>query len=167
MTETRLSERQLLKIALLKLDQILRILAPPKAHDLGGSASTLSPKGSPFPRRPPVAQVTKLDYKSDLEDALLTLSPDGPLDGPPTWSAQDQDGAAVPVEVDTNSLRAIVRLPTDAAVFDFTVTATAAVDDPRTPEIETISSTFHIAGSHSKALDLGGTAGTITKGGSF
>lgn len=117
-----------------------------------------------------MAQVEKLDYQSDLEDALLTLAPDGPLDpGGVTWTgvnnADNSDlGAAIEADPAGDHTRAIVRLPVDVGTFDFTVTATASVDKADTTEVETISSTFHIAGAHSKATELGGTATAISKG---
>ena len=121
-----------------------------------------------------MALIEKLDYKSDLNDALLTLSPDGPIDAAGvTWTGTNNADPANPVDLGSliepdpagTHLRAIVRLPTDAQAFDFTVTATAGIDDPATPDIETINSVFHLAGEHSKATDLGGTAGTVAKGG--
>lgn len=140
------------------------IFSPPKATTLGGEASAI-PKGS----QPPM-NTEKLDYASDKQDALLTLSPDGKLDSPPTWSGvNNADQSEVPIEMHPNgkNLQGIVRLPTDVDSFDFTVKAKAPVDDPATPDIEEVTAEFHIAGSHSKATDLTPAADSVAKGAGF
>lgn len=118
--------------------------------------------------------ISKLDYKSDLEDALLTESADGPVDGGSrTWTGvNDADGsdlgAAIEIEsADGNAKRAIVRLPVDVNMFSFTVVEEGGVDDAATPEVEKLRKVYHLAGEHSKATDLGGAAGSITKGSGF
>ena len=161
------SERHLLREILKAVEAVREMLAnwpePPKATFVGGAASAI-PKGAAM------SQVEKLDYKSDLEDALLVDSPNGPVDGVSRWAGTDNaDGSDLGprLEVETGGHRAIARLPTDAASFDFTVTETYDVDNPQTPEIETISTTYHLGGVHSKATDPGGAASALVKGAGF
>ena len=118
--------------------------------------------------------VEKLDYESDLVDALLNLSPNGRVNSL-TWggSFNTPDGSggtiSTPVGdalvVHPSGKPAILRLPTGP--FDAMIQATLDVDKPATPEVETIVQEFHLAGTHSLATDPGGALGTIPKGGDF
>lgn len=157
-------------------DAVERQPAIIKATTLRGRASDIR-KGAAFPIGDGNMQVEKLDYKNDTEDALMTLSPDGPTDSPPTWSGMfnttEADGSVTQtdvgdaLEVSGDGKRAILRLPTDVQAFDATIVATAPVDKSDTTEVETISSVFHLAGEHSKATDLGGGASSVAKGAGF
>lgn len=117
-----------------------------------------------------MAQLEKLDYASDKVDALLKTNPDGKLDGPPAWTGinnADQSNIDNLIEASPDGKMAIVRLPVDTNQFDFTITAKADVDDPSTPDVESVSTTYHIAGEHSKATDLGGSLDSVAKGAGF
>lgn len=146
--------------------------AKPKATALRGSLSVV-PKGSAFPPKgDSTMEFEKLDFQSDKDDALLTLNPNGPIDGTPAWSGtiavlggEPQDVGSL-LEVEPGGMRAILRIPS-GQTFEAHIEAKADVDNPATPDVESVAQEFHLAGAHSKASDLGGSVGTVTKGAGF
>lgn len=123
--------------------------------------------------------VVKNDYENDTQDALLTLNPDGPIDSIDGWTAvwlvpnpdtgeMTEEDADNSLEINPNDPKmAILRLPADKQNFSARVVATATADKKSTPEVEKLTQVFELSGEHSLATDLGGSAGSVTKGGGF
>lgn len=89
----------------------------------------------------------------------IVLNPDGALDGPPLWAS---DNPSVSLAVSTDGLTCDCSADGDVA-SDCTVTVTAPVDVPSTPDLETISEAFTMTFSHSKATNLNATVSEIPK----
>ncbi len=83
----------------------------------------------------------------------IVLAPDGATDGPPTWAS---DNADVSLVVSADGLTCDCSASGDIAA-PATVTVTAPVDVPSTPDLETISEAFTMTFSHSKATALNPT----------
>ncbi len=86
----------------------------------------------------------------DKVKVRIVLSPDGSLDGPPQWTT---DNAGITLEPTPDGLTCDCSASGDIAATA-TVVVTAPVDVPSTPDLETISESFEMTWSHSKATSL-------------
>jgi len=83
----------------------------------------------------------------------MTLSPNGAIDAPPTWSILPVDPGLV-LTAAADGLSATLFATNDFANFE--VTAQAPADNPSTEALESVAETFTGSFSHSKADSLGG-----------
>lgn len=95
----------------------------------------------------------------DKVKVRIQLSPDGALDGPPQWTSDNPD---IVLEPTTDGLTCDCSANGDIAA-PATVIVTAPVDVPSTPDLETISESFQMTWSHSKATNLNPTLTEIPK----
>lgn len=96
----------------------------------------------------------------DKAGLKFTLSPDGALDSAPSWSIDPPD-IGVGLTPAEDGLSATLFVDNDVA--SFTVTAQAPVDNPSTPDLESVSESFTGSFSHSKATSLGGSFEEIVR----
>lgn len=93
----------------------------------------------------------------DKVKVRITLSPDGSLDSAPQWTVDDP---AVTLTPTPDGLQCDCSASGDVAA-PATVTVTAPVDVPSTPDLETISEAFTMTFSHSKATSLNPTVSEV------
>jgi len=87
----------------------------------------------------------------------FTLSPNGIIDEPPTWTI---DSDTIPIIPEADGMSAFV--PSPDHDVQITVAVTAKVDNPATPdEVETIMASLTETFSHSKATELGLTVAEV------
>ncbi len=92
------------------------------------------------------------NHSFDKVALVLTISPDGSIDGIPTWVSDDTSGLqTITPSADGLQCRCVSSGEVSTPI---TVTVTVAVDDPSTPDLETISEPFQMTWSHSKATAL-------------
>lgn len=136
-----------------KIIVLLKQLAPRKATSLG-AAYHLTPH-TRITRSLAMATIPVVGALFDKVDVVMTLTPNGPLDGVPTWTNNGNGTLAVA----DGGLSATLVHPDETGVID--VHVEAAVDNPDTPEIEVVSADFTGSWSHSKATDLGASASLV------
>lgn len=152
----------------IEIDGPIEIEAPGLTGALHRIAAALEPKPRRFlriagimeiPRKKGPTMIATGNHFFDKVLLRLQLAPDGALDGPPTWACDNPAVTLAPTPDGlTCDCSADGDIPSDA-----TVTVTAPVDVPSTPDLETISETFTMTFSHSKAGSLGGTFTEVPK----
>lgn len=94
-------------------------------------------------------------FWDQIAATTVSVKPNGTIDSPPTWTP---DGSGVTVTPSADGLSCDIGYP-EGDVASWTVTVQAPADNPSTPELESVTETFHGSCSHSKATALTGSVG--------